>query len=44
MDYGKTLAALWRVKPDLIREAAESESAAMAREQRERNMRAAGVH
>lgn len=43
-DYGKTLSELWKVNPDLIREAAESESTAMARDQRERNMRAAGIH
>lgn len=43
-DYGRTLAALWRLKPDLIREAAEAESAAMAKRQRENNMRAAGLH
>jgi hypothetical protein len=44
VDYGRTLAALWKVKPELIREAAESESAAMAQWQREKNMRAAGLH
>lgn len=44
LDYGRTLAALWKVNPDLIQEAADSESAAMAREQRARNMRAAGIH
>ncbi len=43
-DYGRKLSALWKANPELVREAAESESAAMAREQRERNVRAAGLH
>lgn len=43
-DYGRTLAALCRANPELIREAAEAESAAMAARQRDNNMRAAGLH
>jgi hypothetical protein len=44
LDYGKTLAALWRVKPDLVAEAAAMENEEMARQQRARNMKAAGLH
>jgi hypothetical protein len=44
MDYGKAVARLWQAKPDLVKECAEGESAAMACEQRQRNMRAAGLH
>lgn len=43
-DYGQALAALWKANPDLINEAAEAEGLAMKRAQRERNLRAAGLH
>jgi len=44
MDYNAGVAALCRVRPDTVRERAEAENAAMARQQRQRNLRAAGVH
>lgn len=43
-DYGQMVSALWKARPELISEAAEAESLAMKRQQRERNMRAAGLH
>ena len=43
-DYGRMVSALWKVRPEIISEAAEAESLAMKRAQRERNMRAAGLH
>jgi hypothetical protein len=44
LDYGRTLAVLWRAKPDLVAEAADRENAENARQQRARNMKAAGLH
>lgn len=43
-DYGQLVAELYRQKPEIIKERADAESRAQAIAQRERNMRAAGVH
>jgi hypothetical protein len=42
-NYERMLAALHKCRPDIIKDAAMAESEAMAREQRKRNKRAAGL-
>lgn len=44
MDYGRLLADLARVSPEIIKLCAEAENAEMSRQQRARNMKAAGLH
>jgi hypothetical protein len=44
LDYGQAIAALWRVKPQLVSDAAFLENAETVKQQRVRNMRAAGLH
>jgi hypothetical protein len=44
LDYGHVLASLWRIKPQLISEAAFLENAEASRQQCARNMRLAGLH
>lgn len=44
LDYGHAVAALWQANPQLVAEAAFLENEENARQQRARNMRAAGLH
>lgn len=43
-DYNQMVAALCKIDPDMVAERATAENEQMAREQRQRNMRAAGLH
>lgn len=43
-DYGQMLAALYRVSPGMIAECATAENVEASRQQRNRNMKAAGLH
>lgn len=43
-DYNQMVAKLCRKNPAMVRECADRENAELARQQRARNMRAAGIH
>lgn len=44
LDYGRCLAELHKVSPKMIAECAFAENAEVAKAQRNRNMKAAGLH